>query len=481
MLSPDELKEFYEALLNAFPERTDLEIMVRFELSQSLNEIVQESKLKNVVFKLIQWAETYGRLEDLIVGAYNHNPGNPKLKAFCQKKLPTLLGVDEEPLEAIGRNIHKQEQPSITKSNPEPPTPPTGGREKTVEIPTQREPENPEPPSPTPEGRGKTVESSTQREADTQREPEYRELDFEAVTIKIVKPQGLLGVFSKPEVKLNKQRRQAWYFKENLGNNITLDMIYIPGGKFMMGTADEEVERLIQKYGSKLEKYFRWEQPQHEVTVPAFFMGKYPVTQALWKAVANLPQAEKNLEIDPSRFKGDILPVERVSWYDAVEFCNRLSNHTGREYRLPSEAEWEYACRAGTKTPFHFGETITHELANYNAIYTFADESQGEYREKTTPVGTFPPNSFCLYDMHGNVWEWCYDEWHENYKNAPINGKAWYNISNKHIENRVLRGGSWYSNPQICRNANRSSSTPDSRYDVLDFRLVWVVSPRTLT
>ena len=306
---------------------------------------------------------------------------------------------------------------------------------------------------------------------------EIKSLTFETVTVN-----------RRGEI-INRETKTAQYFTEILvspspsgegidGKGITLDMVYIPGGKFMMGTADEEVERLIEKFPDG-EEYFRWEQPQHEVTVPAFFMGKYPVTQAQWKAVANLPQVEKNLEIDPSEFKGDILPVEQVSWHDAVEFCKRLSNHTGKEYRLPSEAEWEYACRAGTKTPFSFGETITDELANYYAGNTFADESQGEYRTKTTPVGIFPPNPFCLYDMHGNVFEWCFDELHKNYENAPKNGESWYDINN--INNsRVLRGGSWFTNPQYCRSANRGRSAPDFIYYLNGFRVVSVVSPRTL-
>ena len=342
-LSKNERKEFHGALLDAFPSYKNLEMMVGFELEESLEKIAGSGELYYIIFKLIQWAETYGILEKLIRGAHEENPGNPKLKAFYQKKLSS----------------------PITSEN--------------RRTPTVTSPESNIP--------GNTSTHQTQ----------LKTFKFQTPTVN-----------RRGEI-INRKTKTVQYFTENLPDNITLDMVYIPGGTFMMGTEDEEVERLIQKYGSELEQYFRWEQPQHEVTVPAFFMGKYPVTQAQWKAVANLPQVEKKLEIDPSHFKGDILPVEQVSWRDAVEFCKRLSNHTGREYRLPSEAEWEYACRAGTKTPFHFGETITHKLANYYASYTFADESQGEYREKTTPVGAFPHNAFCLYDMHGNVWEWCKD------------------------------------------------------------------------
>jgi formylglycine-generating enzyme required for sulfatase activity len=190
-------------------------------------------------------------------------------------------------------------------------------------------------------------------------------------------------------------------------------------------------------------------------------MGKYPVTQGQWKAIASRTDLKVKLDLDPepSRFKEpyqDIdrwqRPVERVTWYQAAEFCKRLSKLRGRNYRLPSEAEWEYACRAGTTTPFYFGETITPELVNYNSNYTYGNGPKGEYRQQTTPVGQFPPNAFGLYDMHGNVREWCADEWHENYQNAPTDGSIWLNGK----KNRSpLRGGSWANNPNYCRSAIR--------------------------
>ena len=243
--------------------------------------------------------------------------------------------------------------------------------------------------------------------------------------------------------EIKRENRQAEYFTEDLGNNVTLEMVSIPGGKFLMGTEEGEIERLVKKFDWE---YFRCEKPQHEVTVKPFYMGKYPVTQAQWQAV---------MGNNPAEFKDSLQnPVEQVSWHDAVEFCQRLSEKTGREYRLPSEAEWEYACRAGTKTPFHFGETITGELANYDASYTYAEEAAGEYRQKTTPVGSFPPNRFGLYDMHVNVWEWCADNWHDNYEGAPTDGSAWTTGGDKNIS--PLRGGSWNLNPYGCRSAYRS-------------------------
>ena len=177
--------------------------------------------------------------------------------------------------------------------------------------------------------------------------------------------------------EIDRQRRSAEFFAEDLGNGVILEMVSIPGGSFLMGSPDGEKEREDS------------EGPQHRVTVPEFFMGKYPLTQAQWRAVAGLPKVNHDLEAEPSKFNGDNLPVENVSWYDAVEFCTRLSNKTGRTYRLPSEAEWEYTCRAGTTTPFHFGETITSQLANYRGTRTYNSEPKGEYREQTTPVGYF--------------------------------------------------------------------------------------------
>lgn len=241
--------------------------------------------------------------------------------------------------------------------------------------------------------------------------------------------------------EISRSSHQAEYFTEDLGNEVKLEMVAIPGGTFTMGAPATE-------NGSTDD-----ERPQHQVTVPEFYMSKFQITQQLWKAVASFPKIEHDLNPDSSYFKGDNRPVEKVSWYDAVEFCKRLSKKTGREYRLPSEAEWEYACRAGTTTPFYFGETITGELANYNASETYADEPKGEYREKTTPVGIFPPNAFGLYDMHGNVWEWCADTWHNNYNGAPTDGSAWLEGGNKDLS--PLRGGSWAFDPENCRSASR--------------------------
>ena len=217
---------------------------------------------------------------------------------------------------------------------------------------------------------------------------------------------------------INHCNREAKYFVEDLGNDVTLEMVQIPGGTFTMGSPPKEAHKSQR------------ERPQHQVTVSGFFMGRYEITQAQYQQVMN-----KN----HSYFKGNKLPIEQVSWNDAVEFCKKLSQKTGRTYRLPSEAEWEYGCRAGTATPFSFGETITTDLVNYN-------------REQTTEVGSFLPNPFGLYDMHGNVWEWCQDTWHYNYQDAPTDGTAWIENNNDY---QVLRGGSCLPYPGNCRSAYR--------------------------
>ncbi|MGB3641382.1 MAG: formylglycine-generating enzyme family protein [Rivularia sp. (in: cyanobacteria)] len=273
-----------------------------------------------------------------------------------------------------------------------------------------------------------------------------------------------------------RQQRFAKYFVEDLGNRINLEMAAIPGGTFIMGTPEaEKLDGIVRDKS----------QPQHQVSVKPFYIGKFTVTQAQWKAVAKLPKIEQDLDPDPSYFKGYNNPVEKVSWYDAVEFCTRLLKATGKEYRLPSEAEWEYACRARTTTPFYYGETITSDLANYKATNSYADEPLGEYREKNTPVGLFPPNVFGLYDMHGNVLEWCQDSWHENYNGAPTDGTAWIDNNDYYInyyhrhhnamrslyDSRILRGGSRRHNPYTCRSANRFAGVRGESASSRGFRI----------
>jgi formylglycine-generating enzyme required for sulfatase activity len=203
-------------------------------------------------------------------------------------------------------------------------------------------------------------------------------------------------------LNLHRYKRTNKGYTEDLGDGVTLTLMLIPAGEFMMGAPEDEPESLDR------------ERPQRRVKVSQFLMGRYPITQAQWWVVAGYEQIDRKLDPEPSNFKGDNRPVEEVSWEDAQEFCKRLSAKTGKEYRLPSEAQWEYACRAGTETTYHFGDRLTDELANYNG-------NRGE----TTDAGIFPANDWGLYDMHGNVWEWCEDDYHKSYDGAPQDGSAW--------------------------------------------------------
>ncbi|OQW92714.1 MAG: hypothetical protein BWK79_14115, partial [Beggiatoa sp. IS2] len=238
---------------------------------------------------------------------------------------------------------------------------------------------------------------------------------------------------------LHREPKQARQLIEDLGNGVILEMVYISSGMFLMGSPFGEVGSVNS------------EKPQHRVTLPSFYIGKYPITQAQWQTV---------MGNNPSYFKGEQRPVEQISWRDSVTFCEKLSEHTGKRYLLPSEAQWEYACRAGTTTPFSCGETITPDLANYNGQDTYRKAPLGQYREETTPVGSFSPNAWGLYDMHGNVWEWCQDAWRDNYVDTPTDdGSAVEIRKNSH---RVFRGGSWHSLPRWLRAAHRYKDSRDA-------------------
>ncbi|NET11068.1 MAG: formylglycine-generating enzyme family protein [Symploca sp. SIO2B6] len=271
---------------------------------------------------------------------------------------------------------------------------------------------------------------------------------------------------------LNPRSYENYSYTEQLSPDLDLELAQIPSGTFMMGSPSDEPERYDD------------ESPQHKVTFASgFWMGRYPVTQSQWRFVSGLTPVNRKLESDPSQFKGANRPVEQVSWYEAVEFCDRLTQHTGRTYRLPTEAEWEYACRAKTRTVFHFGDMITPGVANYDGRESYANGPKGRYREETTPVTEFNlANVFGLSDMHGNVWEWCLDHWHKNYNGAPGDGSAWIEggsidgQSPVKDQRRVVRGGSWYLNPRNCRSASRYRSNPDVRSSNIGFRVV--LAPR---
>jgi formylglycine-generating enzyme required for sulfatase activity len=245
-------------------------------------------------------------------------------------------------------------------------------------------------------------------------------------------------------------------YEQELAEGLAITMLQIPAGSFQMGSPASEAERRGN------------EGPQHRVQLQSFFLGQTPVTQAQWKEVASWSQVNLKLNPDPAIFKGANRPVEQVSWEEATEFCRRLSKRTKLVYTLPSEAQWEYACRAGTTTPFAFGDTLTPDLANYDGNYTYGSGLKGQYRQKTTDVGSFAGNAWGLQDMHGNVWEWCLDPWHDSYTGAPADGSAWTAGGGT---SRLLRGGSWNSLPARCRSACRSINPPDNRNSNVGFRV----------
>ena len=254
----------------------------------------------------------------------------------------------------------------------------------------------------------------------------------------------------KRQFKDEMQRRGLFV---DLGNGVTLELVKVPAGKFMMGMPASERKIVLEnakKYDwTGAEEYLDWSTPQHEVRVPSFLMGKYAVTNAQWESV----MVTKLSESSNVKFQDQNQPVIDVSWDDSKEFCKRLSEKINKNVRLPSEAEWEYACRAGTTTAFHFGETITPALVNYDGNYPYGNASKGEYRKQKVDVQSFSPNAWGLYQMHGNAWEWCEDIWHENYNGAPTDGSAWLTGGEKKL--RALRGGSWHDDAICCRSASR--------------------------
>jgi formylglycine-generating enzyme required for sulfatase activity len=242
-------------------------------------------------------------------------------------------------------------------------------------------------------------------------------------------------------------RHSAEQFSEDLGNGIQLEMLSIPPGTFQMGSPPHH---------GNIDEH-----PQHFVTIKSFMMGKFLITQGQWKAVIG--------KLPPCRFKGEYLPVERISWDEAQNFCQRLAQKTGRNYHLPSETQWEYACRAGTTTPFSFGETLTSDIANFNGEHIFRREPGGIYFHSTSEGGKFPPNAFGLYDMHGNLWEWCVDNWLEDYSSSPRDDTAYQNHNNP---SRVARGGSWHEPARLCRSAARIQFLQSEAEEFIGFRVV---------
>jgi formylglycine-generating enzyme required for sulfatase activity len=228
-----------------------------------------------------------------------------------------------------------------------------------------------------------------------------------------------------------------------------MEFVRIPRGSFLMGAPEGEKDAAFD------------ETPQHRVEITSdFYLGKYAVTQAEYRGVTGQSR---------SHFKGDRLPVESLSWDEAVKFCELLSSRTQRKVELPSEAMWEYACRSGTTTPFHFGSKLNGDLANCDGDYPYGTDVKGAYKNATVAVGSYLPNPWGLYDMHGNVWEWCQDYYGPYDK---VDGAADpVRLIKQSNECRVLRGGSWSSLARYCRAAYRRWSSPDSRNHNLGFRV----------
>ena len=236
-------------------------------------------------------------------------------------------------------------------------------------------------------------------------------------------------------------------FTEKLFNDIALEMIYIPAGTFLMGSPDNDSQA------------YKDEKPQHQVTITQpFYIGKYPITQEQYEAI---------MGNNPSYFKnGGKYPVEYVSWNDAQEFCQKLSKLTGKTYRLPTEAEWEYAARAGNQSSYYYGDD-----ENQLGDYAWYEENSNN---QTYPVGQKKPNKWGLYDMLGNVWEWCEDDRHDNYNGAPTDGKVWIDNNCSQSEYRIRRGGSWFDDSKCCRCAIRGMIFPAWCDSINGFRVVMV-------
>jgi formylglycine-generating enzyme required for sulfatase activity len=253
------------------------------------------------------------------------------------------------------------------------------------------------------------------------------------------------------------------------------ELVLIPTGRFQMGSPEHERRKSMEAGSQK--SWLDRETPQHWVGIEQpIALGRYPVTVGQWRQFAQAtgwqPQGECN-PAAPGFAQTDDHPVVGVSWNDAQQYLGWLSAMTGQVYRLPSEAEWEYACRAGTRTAFSFGDTISPALANYDANYSYNGSPLGAPRPGTSRVGEFAPNPWGLYDMHGNVWEWTQDVVHDNYEGAPNTGQAWETAGDAAGDStrRILRGGAWQYNPRYLRSAVRNGSAATLSNAIIGFRV----------
>ncbi|MEM6502348.1 MAG: SUMF1/EgtB/PvdO family nonheme iron enzyme [Cyanobacteria bacterium P01_C01_bin.89] len=407
-------KEFRKALQGVYRDYGRLKIFVAEEMGWQLEDIVASGQpMITVGFELLEWAEGQHALQELYEAFREENPNHPfKLKTPAKPQpsaqpAPLPTPAPEQPAAAEIKQEHQSSGDNVAGNKyvyytAPPPDP----------APVPEPVHTPEPaPAPKPALPGEPFTFTTAS----------------------VTPDG------KVTKRQGEGRRQIF----DLGGT-PLEMVWIPPGDFLMGSPNGEGEDD--------------EKPQHRVTfAEGFWMGRYPVTQAQWKWVAGLNTVNDKLNADPAKFKGVNRPVEQVSGDDAQEFCRRLSKRLSQVFKLPSEAQWEYACRAGTTTPYAFGKTLTSDLAHY-----------GKWFAGTVDVGKFSANPWGLHDTHGNVWEWCEDTWHGSYKEAPTGGSSW--IDNK-SKTWLLRGGSWLDAPGGCRSACRYSGSRDDRYDFIGFRV----------
>ncbi|GEM_PF-3538975 len=435
-LSGDHYKRLEEALLYAFPDKPSLSRMLWYELNKNLDTIAGEDNLQNIVCRLIKTADAERWVPDLINAARKSIPRNELLKNIADELLP-LLSSSKGKVPNFKNKPEYEITPEPEPPTKTPPTPPKrrkflelvifGSGGLAIALLTSEFIKNVNPPiippfniTPPPKPPKPPI-------------PPLETFEFDVVT---VDSEGNIT---------NSQTNKAKFFKEDLGNDINLEMVKIPGHCFTMGTKNEEIEKLVKQFGEAIRTDLEHEQPPQKVDIPTFFMGKFEVTQEQYEQVMGEGEPKKLHQNQSNiKFKADKHPVIFVSWKDAEEFCKKLNQKTGRTYRLPTEAEWEYAARAGTTTPFYFGETITRNVVNYN--------SSG-----TTEVGKFPyPNNFGLYDMHGNVDEWCKDH------------------KDKDTSLRARRGGSWLHAPEIARSARRGWWREGTQET--GFRVMWDIS-----
>jgi formylglycine-generating enzyme required for sulfatase activity len=249
------------------------------------------------------------------------------------------------------------------------------------------------------------------------------------------------------------------------------ELVLIPSGRFQMGSTEADRKKALA--AGVQQAWIERETPQHWVGIEQpLALGRFPVTVGQWRQFVHATGWQRHGEVNwaqPGFRQTEDHPVVGVTWYDAQQYVKWLSEQTGQTYRLPSEAEWEYACRAGTKTAFSFGDEIDTSLANYDGNYSYNGSPKGEYRQGTSRLGVFPPNQWGLYDMHGNVWEWVQDVVHDNYEGAPSTGAAWEEGGDQ--GRRILRGGSWLYNPRYVRAALRNGFSAVLSNDIVGFRV----------